>query len=84
MYFVYVLQSLKNNDLYVGSTENVEKRLLLHNQGRVRSTQFYRPWKLLECQGYATRSEAVKQERFLKNHQQKEILRNKYGLVAKG
>ena len=26
-YFVYVLRSLKNNDIYVGSTENIEREL---------------------------------------------------------
>ena len=84
MYFTYILHSLKNGDLYIGSTENVEKRIILHNAGKVRSTKPYRPWTLLECRGFNSRSEAVQSERFLKNHQQKEILRKKYGLMAKG
>ena len=83
MYFTYVLYSLKNGDLYIGSTENVEKRIVLHNKRRVRSTKPYRPWKLLEYRKFETRSEAMQIERLLKSHQQKEILRKKYGLVAK-
>ena len=82
-YFVYVLRSLKNNDIYVGSTENIDKRVKLHNLGKVRSTRGYRPWKLLEYQEFNSRSEAVEAERFLKTGQQKEILKKKYGLVAK-
>ena len=78
MYYVYFLKSSKNNDLYIGSTENVENRLQRHNDGKVRSTQFYRPWKLLGQEEYLTRSEAVKRERFLKTGQQKEILKEKY------
>ena len=78
---MYFLQSLKNNDLYVGSTEDVEKRVALHNAGKVKSTKAYRPWKLLDFEEGESRSVAVKRERFFKTHQQKEILKKKYGLM---
>ncbi len=78
MYFVYYLISLVNKDLYIGSTENLEKRLFLHNSGKVKSTKAYRPWKLLGYEKFVTRSEAVQREQFLKNHQQKEILKRRY------
>ncbi len=81
MYYVYFLKSLKNGDLYIGSTENVDNRLRKHNNGKVKSTKFYRPWQLLGFEAYNTRSEAVKREMFLKNHQQKEILKKKYNLI---
>ena len=77
-YYVYVLKSTINNDLYVGSTENVENRLRLHNSGKVKSTKAYRPWYLQETRHCSTRSEAVLLEKFLKTGQQKEILRVKY------
>ena len=80
MYCVYFLRSSKNNDLYIGSTENLQNRLILHNSGKVKSTKFYRPWQLLGYEVYSTRSEAVQRERFLKTHQQKEILRKRYNL----
>ena len=83
MYYVYVLLSLVNGDIYIGSTENVEQRVWLHNNGRVKSTKAYRPWKLLEVKEYNTRSEAVREEKFFKQHQQKEIIRCKYGQVVK-
>ena len=83
MYYVYILKSDLNGDIYVGSTENVQKRLSLHNAGKVKSTKGYRPWKLLESEEFSSRSEAVQKERFLKNHQQKEILKRKHGQVAK-
>jgi putative endonuclease len=78
-YFVYVLKSERNGDLYIGSTENVEKRLALHNGRRVRSTKGHAPWQLLEYHQFPSRSQAVRHERFLKTGQQKEILRRKYG-----
>ena len=83
MYYVYFLKSLSNNDLYIGSTENVNIRVKLHNSGKVKSTKANKPWELLEYKEYTSRSEAVRFERFYKNHQQKELLKNKYGLVAK-
>lgn len=78
MYYVYFLKSLRNNDLYIGSTENVFNRLKKHNLGEVKSTQFYRPWELLGFEEFKTRSEAVRRERFLKTGQQKELLKRKY------
>lgn len=82
-YYVYILSSLKNSYLYIGSTGNLSNRVAFHNQGKVKSTKAYRPWELLEFKTFNTRSEAVKMERFLKTGQQKEILRKKYGHVAK-
>ncbi len=67
--------------MYIGSTEDVQKRISLHNSGRVRSTKADRPWVLLETRKVDSRSEAMKLERFLKNHQQKEILKRKYNMA---
>ena len=78
MYFVYFLKSRINSDLYVGSTENVEKRLARHNGGRVKSTKAYRPWILLGYLQYKTRGEAMSSERYYKTGQQKELLKDKY------
>ena len=83
IYYTYILKSLKNNDLYIGSTSNLFKRIALHNQGRVKSTKSYQPWKLVEYRKFNSRAEAVREEKFLKTHQQKEILKRKYGRVAK-
>jgi len=79
-YYVYILRSLKNNDIYIGSTDNLIRRVKLHNQGKVKSTKAYKPWKLLEYTEFTTRSEAVRYERFLKTGRQKEILKKKYNI----
>lgn len=78
MYSVYILKSLKNGFIYVGSTGNLENRLKLHNSGKVKSTKVYKPWELVETRQFKTRSEAVREELFLKTGQQKELLRIKY------
>jgi putative endonuclease len=77
-YFTYILRSRKNMDIYIGSCEDVSVRLLRHNAGKVKSTKGYIPWDLLEYKELNTRSEAVKYERFLKTHQQKDIIKRKY------
>ena len=48
MYFVYILQSNKNNKYYVGSTNDVERRLTEHNKGSGgKFTKLNGPWKLI-------------------------------------
>ena len=82
-YHTYIILSSKNNDIYIGSADDLQKRIDLHNKGRVKSTKGYRPWKLLECHEFESRAEAMNKERFLKTGQQKELLKKKYGAVAK-
>ncbi len=65
--FVYILQSLINGKHYYGSTKDVEKRIKLHNRGKVRSTKANRPYKLIYSEKFKTRSEAVKREYFFKS-----------------
>lgn len=37
MYYVYIIKSKKDKMLYTGSTNNLKKRLELHNKGKVSS-----------------------------------------------
>ncbi len=67
MFFVYVLKSLKDNNLYIGMTEDVEKRLIRHNQGKVPSTKNRRPFQLLLTEECPNRQQARKREKFLKS-----------------
>ncbi|MFN6348930.1 MAG: GIY-YIG nuclease family protein, partial [Chitinophagales bacterium] len=53
-YYSYVLRSQKNGILYKGSTENLEKRINYHNQGKVRFTSKYTPWELVLSEEFAT------------------------------
>ena len=76
MHFVYVLQSIEYKTRYIGSTENVRKRLGEHNSGRVRYTKSRKPWKLLYQEEFFTRGEAIKRELFLKSGQGRKFLDN--------
>jgi len=68
MYKVYILKSLNKSRYYIGHTENLENRLLRHDNGKVKSTKFYRPWKLVHEEGYDTKSEAYKRELEIKSY----------------
>ena len=62
MFYLYILYSTKNGRYYVGSCENINKRLRQHNLGLVRSTKFYLPWKIVYTEEYKTLSEARKRK----------------------
>jgi putative endonuclease len=68
MYFVYILQSLKDKGYYVGLTSNLENRLAYHNAGRVRSTKLRIPFKLMYSERFNSRSEAREREKYLKSY----------------
>jgi len=76
MYDVYVLQSITYNTRYIGSTDNVPKRIHEHNLGKCRYTSGRKPWKLIYQKEYSTRSEAMKREKFLKSGQGRKYLDN--------
>ncbi|TSC54834.1 MAG: putative endonuclease [Parcubacteria group bacterium LiPW_30] len=66
-YFVYILLSLKDEKLYVGCTENLERRIKDHNQGKVIATVKRRPFEIIYSEKLDDKSEAFNRERFLKS-----------------
>lgn len=46
-YFVYVLKSLNDNNFYTGFTSNLFERIQEHNSGKVVSTRYRIPFKLV-------------------------------------
>jgi putative endonuclease len=75
MYYVYVLKSLKDGNLYIGQTSDLNKRLRCHNSGRVKSTKRRAPFKLIYVDEFSTRGEAMKREKFLKHIKSKDFKR---------
>lgn len=66
---------MKTNYIYVGMTNNLEKRIERHNKGYERTTRPYRPFELLFQEELANRLEARKKEIYLKSGIGKEYLR---------
>lgn len=67
MYYVYVLQSLKDKHTYVGYSDNVERRIEEHNNGRSKATKHRRPFQLLFVEEFSTIAEAKKRELYWKS-----------------
>ena len=74
MYYVYVLRSLKTGRRYTGSCADVEDRLRRHNAGYSKATRHGVPWELVHVEVFATRSEAVRREAYLKTGKGREDL----------
>jgi putative endonuclease len=58
MFYVYVLNSKKYNELYIGSTNDLKKRIVEHNTGKVKSTNTKKPYKLIYYEAYNKESDA--------------------------
>jgi len=67
MFFVYVLQSLKDGRTYVGYTYEINQRLARHNSGQVKATRNRRPLELLFAENFQTEQEAKKRELYWKS-----------------
>jgi putative endonuclease len=75
MFHVYAIKSLSRNYIYVGMTNNLERRLNEHDNGENRSTKAYRPFVLVCTEEFRSREEARKREKFLKSGVGKEYLK---------
>ncbi|OGG00421.1 excinuclease ABC subunit C, partial [Candidatus Gottesmanbacteria bacterium RBG_13_37_7] len=64
MYYVYILISEKDNKLYIGLTDNLERRINEHNSGYNFSTKSRKPFKLVFYEALLTIEEAVEREKF--------------------
>jgi len=77
MHFVYTLQSLKDNDFYVGCTKEINQRLKKHFQGKVPSTKNRRPLKFVYAEICLNIKDATHRERYLKTAWGKRYLKNR-------
>lgn len=68
MYYVYILQSLKDNRYYIGYTDNIERRITEHNSGKTKSLNYRLPLKLIYKEEYLSKIAAIKRERIIKSY----------------
>ena len=76
-YYVYILQSLKDNKFYTGYTENLKLRFEDHQKGRVESTKNRKPLKLIYFEGCLNKKDAMHREKYFKTHLGKMFLKNR-------
>ncbi|OFZ22178.1 MAG: hypothetical protein A3D92_12160 [Bacteroidetes bacterium RIFCSPHIGHO2_02_FULL_44_7] len=67
MYYVYILLNEAKTRTYTGIADDVNKRLALHNAGRVKASQPYRPYKIIHTESFETLKEARQKEKFYKS-----------------
>ena len=72
-YFVYLIGCYKNRKLttYIGYTNNLERRIKLHNEGKGAKFTKGRKWYLAYSKKYVKKSIAMKEEYKLKKNQKK-------------
>lgn len=67
MYYVYILQSLKDQSYYTGLTTDIKARLKKHNAGEVAYTSTKRPFKLTWYCCFEDKEKALQFEKYLKS-----------------
>ncbi|OGB75409.1 hypothetical protein A2810_01270 [candidate division Kazan bacterium RIFCSPHIGHO2_01_FULL_49_10] len=75
MYYVYVLRSKIDHNLYIGFSENLKQRVLDHNAGKNISTQLRKPLDLIFYEAFSNKFDALRRERYLKTNKGKTMLK---------
>ena len=74
---VYILYSEKSNRLYTGYSANSIIRFYNHNLiAKKGFTIRHRPWKMIYCEFFTTKHEAMKREKELKSGAGRQQIRN--------
>ena len=73
-FYVYLLQSAKDN-LYLGYTTDLKKRLQKHNRGLVFATKSCTSWQLIFYEAYRSKKDAIRREKYLKTNQGSQLLK---------
>ena len=74
-YYVYMLKSLgKKSVTYVGYTNNIKKRITMHNSSKGAKFTRGRKWKLIYKEKLNSKKEAISREYYIKKNR---ALRNK-------
>ncbi|KKS30711.1 MAG: GIY-YIG nuclease superfamily protein [Parcubacteria group bacterium GW2011_GWA2_43_11] len=73
--YVYVLQSINKDFLYIGCTCDLKRRLKEHNNKEELSTKHYAPFKLVHYEAYLNTKDAHRREIYLKTSKGKTTLR---------
>jgi len=74
MYYCYIIYSESRDSYYIGACQDIKKRLEDHNNSRTPSTKSGKPWVLKWHKEFETRSEALAEERRLKQKKSRKYL----------
>ena len=65
-WYVYILESARDGERYVGLTNDLKRRILEHNQGKSLSTRQRTPFILVYSEAHRNKYDAAAREQFLK------------------
>ena len=74
MHYTYVLISLKDRKLYIGYTQDLERRLQEHKLGKVPSTKSRLPLKPIYFKGHFAKEDAIRREDYFKTSKGKSTI----------
>ena len=74
MFYTYILRSEKNDQYYVGHSGDLEARVKMHNAGKVQSTKYKRPWRLVYYELFPTKLEANQRELEIKKKKSRKYI----------
>ncbi len=80
MYYLYILKSERTSRYYVGSTDDLVRRLQEHNAGKTPSTRNKGPWRILYSETFQTHSEARSREAKIKSWKSRAYMERVLGL----
>jgi putative endonuclease len=74
MIAVYIIFSENLNKYYVGSTSDLERRILEHNRGKEKFTKTGVPWKIVYVEDFEELIEARKRELYIKKQKSRKFI----------
>jgi len=67
VHYTYVLVSEVDGRFYTGATGDLRNRVKMHEEGRVRSTAYRRPLRLVYYEACLSAEDSYRRERYLKS-----------------
>lgn len=77
MYYIYVLESMRDGKFYTGYTSDLKRRIVEHNNQSEFSTKARTPFKLIYYEACLSKEDAIAREKYLKSGMGKRYLRNR-------
>lgn len=75
MSWLYILTNSETDRYYIGSTDNLERRLRQHKLGITRTTKILQTFELVYTEEYKTIEEARNREKKLKSYKSKKYIK---------
>ncbi len=75
MFYVYILKSKKDNNLYTGYSSDLKERIKWHSEGKSQATKWRLPIELIYYEAYKDKKDATKREIFLKSGKGRELIK---------